>query len=189
VGGGALLAVGVYLLTTMDAATSAGRATLYMVVCGLGIGPAMPLYTLAIQNAVDVRKLGQATSASQFFRQIGGTAGAAAMGAVLALGLAGTLGSAAGSFGAEGALPVSPEVASPALRAAFAGALHPVFVMALALVVTGWAVTLLLPELPLKRHFDHYPGRGSTVGAEQGQPEGVEVDDGTGRFVPPPVAH
>ena len=87
-GGGALLFVGAYLLSTMSADVTYGRVTIYMVICGLGLGPSFPLYTLAIQNAVDVRKLGQATSASQFFRQIGGTVGAALMGTVLATGLA-----------------------------------------------------------------------------------------------------
>ena len=86
-GGGALLFVGAWLLSTMSADISYWRVTLYMVICGLGLGPSFPLYTLAIQNAVDIRKLGQATSASQFFRQIGGTVGAALMGTVLATGL------------------------------------------------------------------------------------------------------
>lgn len=35
-----------------------------------------------VQNADDVRLIGQATSASQFFRQTGATVGAALMGAV-----------------------------------------------------------------------------------------------------------
>lgn len=85
---GAVLAAGVYLLSTMNLETTFGTATLYMVVCGLGLGPGFPLYTLAIQNAVEVHRVGQATSASQFFRQIGGTFGAAIMGTVLASGLA-----------------------------------------------------------------------------------------------------
>ena len=55
-----------------------------MILAGLGVGPSMPLFTLAVQNAVDVRFIGQATSASQFFRQTGATVGAAIMGAVLA---------------------------------------------------------------------------------------------------------
>ena len=73
----------VVLLSRMDADTSYARVTLYMVLCGLGVGPSMPLFTLAVQNAVDVRMVGQATSASQFFRQIGATIGAAVMGTVL----------------------------------------------------------------------------------------------------------
>jgi EmrB/QacA subfamily drug resistance transporter len=83
--GGALLLVAVVLLARMDADVAYGRVLLYMVLCGLGFGPTLPLFTLAIQNAVDVRRLGQATSAAQFFRQIGGTVGTAIMGTVLAV--------------------------------------------------------------------------------------------------------
>ena len=88
--GGLLFLVAVILLARMDANVSYRQVTLYMVMCGLGAGPSMPLFTLAIQNAVDVRMVGQATSASQFFRQTGATVGAAVMGTVLAstLGLA-----------------------------------------------------------------------------------------------------
>lgn len=85
---GAVLLVGaVLLLTRMDAGVAYGWVTVIMVLAGLGMGPSMPLFTLAIQNAVDVRRLGQATSAAQFFRQIGGTVGAAVMGTVLATAL------------------------------------------------------------------------------------------------------
>jgi EmrB/QacA subfamily drug resistance transporter len=86
--GGVILAVGVFLLSRMTVNTSATTVTLYMIICGLGVGPSLPLYTLAIQNAIDQRKVGQATSASQFFRQIGGTIGAAVMGTILASSLA-----------------------------------------------------------------------------------------------------
>ncbi len=92
--GGVLLAIGVFLLSRMTVNTSATTVTLYMIICGLGVGPSLPLYTLAIQNAVDPRKVGQATSASQFFRQIGGTIGAAVMGTILASSLAATFSNA-----------------------------------------------------------------------------------------------
>jgi MFS family permease len=162
IGGGAVLCVGLLLLTTMGTSTSPGTATIYMIVCGLGIGPAMPLYTLAIQNDVDVRRLGQATSASQFFRQIGATAGAAAMGAVLALGLAPHLGG--GSHAAA--------------ASAFATALRPVFQMALTLGLLGAVASLFVPEIPLRRHFEPTAGRGSSLGAaEEEIPEGVADDE------------
>ncbi len=103
--GGVVLIVGTYLLSSMSVDTPYWQVTLYMVVCGLGLGPAMPLYTLAIQNAVDVRKIGQATSASQFFRQIGGTIGAALMGTVLATTLAGAF-STGTTTAATGSAPV-----------------------------------------------------------------------------------
>jgi len=58
-----------------------------MVSMGLGLGPGMPLFTLAVQNAVPQERLGTASSATQFFRQIGSTIGIALMGAVLAASL------------------------------------------------------------------------------------------------------
>ena len=93
VGGGVLVLAGMGALALMGADVAYGRVTLIMLITGLGMGPSMPLLTLAIQNAVDLRRLGQATSANQFFRQIGATVGAAVMGLVLAT----TLGA---SFGA-----------------------------------------------------------------------------------------
>ena len=82
--GGLMFAGGVLFLSRLDPSVSLLEVTLYTVLCGVGAGPSMPLFTLAIQNAVDVRMVGQATSASQFFRQIGATVGAAVMGTVLA---------------------------------------------------------------------------------------------------------
>ena len=87
--GGVTLFIGTLLLSRMSVDTPYWQVTLFMVICGLGIGPSLPLFTLAIQNAVDVRRIGQATSASQFFRQIGGAVGAAIFGTILVTTLTG----------------------------------------------------------------------------------------------------
>ncbi len=58
-----------------------------MVSMGLGLGPSMPLYTLAVQNSVEPARMGTASSATQFFRQIGSTLGTALLGAILAASL------------------------------------------------------------------------------------------------------
>jgi EmrB/QacA subfamily drug resistance transporter len=58
-----------------------------MVVLGLGLGPSIPLYTLAIQTAVEPRDLGVATAAATFFRQIGSTIGVTVLGVVFATSL------------------------------------------------------------------------------------------------------
>jgi EmrB/QacA subfamily drug resistance transporter len=89
-GGAVVLIAGLWLLSTLTQDTPYGMLVLYMALCGLGLGPSMPLYTLAIQNAVDYARVGQATSASQFFRQIGAVIGMALMGTVFALTLAQT---------------------------------------------------------------------------------------------------
>jgi EmrB/QacA subfamily drug resistance transporter len=81
--GGIIFLFSSLLLARMDSNTSYFAVMFYTVLCGIGVGPSLPLLTLAIQNAIDVRLIGQATSASQFFRQIGSTMGAAVMGTVL----------------------------------------------------------------------------------------------------------
>jgi hypothetical protein len=103
-GGLLILFVGVMLLSQMSADVGYWRVTAYMLICGVGVGPTLPLYTLAIQNAVDVRQLGQATSGAQFFRQLGGTVGAAIMGTVLVATLMSTISDVSGGD----PLPVSP---------------------------------------------------------------------------------
>ncbi len=54
-----------------------------MLGAGLGLGQLMQTLTLASQNAVGVRDMGVATSASTFFRQMGGTVGVAVIFSVL----------------------------------------------------------------------------------------------------------
>jgi EmrB/QacA subfamily drug resistance transporter len=54
-----------------------------MLGAGLGLGQLMQTLTLASQNSVGVRDMGVATSASTFFRQMGGTVGVAVIFSVL----------------------------------------------------------------------------------------------------------
>ncbi len=122
--GGVILAVGMFLLSRMTVNTAASTVTLYMIICGLGVGPSLPLYTLAIQNAIDPRRVGQATSASQFFRQIGGTIGAAVMGTILASSLSATFNNAqlpggANLGGEEGARSSGISEIGPQIKEAF----------------------------------------------------------------------
>ncbi|MBX7196774.1 MAG: MFS transporter, partial [Sandaracinaceae bacterium] len=60
------------------------EVTIKMIVLGVGLGPSIPLYTLAIQNSVEPREIGVATASATFFRQIGSTVGVTTLGAVFA---------------------------------------------------------------------------------------------------------
>ena len=55
-----------------------------MFVLGLGLGMVMQVLVLAVQNAVDYRDLGVATSGATLFRSIGGSLGTAVLGAIFA---------------------------------------------------------------------------------------------------------
>ncbi len=86
--GGALLPVGLWLLTDLNSESSTLDVMVRVPVVGLGIGPGLPVFTVAAQNAVPYRLLGVATSSLQFFRTIGGSIGVAILGSVLATRLA-----------------------------------------------------------------------------------------------------
>ncbi|PNY82605.1 MDR family MFS transporter [Deinococcus koreensis] len=79
--------LGFLLLSTLNADTPYWAVIARMVVLGLGIGPALPLYNLALQNAVQPWEIGVATSAGQFFQQFGSVIGTAVFGALLSSGL------------------------------------------------------------------------------------------------------
>ena len=75
--GSALLVVGLLLLSRVGADTPLWQTDLFMVVFGAGLGLNMQTIVLAMQNAVDPRDMGVATSSVTFFRQVGGTLGTA----------------------------------------------------------------------------------------------------------------
>jgi EmrB/QacA subfamily drug resistance transporter len=81
--GVAIMAFGMWLLSTMTVATTNGTAVRNMVITGFGLGTTMPLYTIAVQNAVPYKILGVATSTTAFFRSIGGSVGLAVFGSVM----------------------------------------------------------------------------------------------------------
>lgn len=83
--GSVMLLIGIYTLTTIDLNTTQFGLSWRMVLVGIGLGPSQSLFTLAIQNAVPRSQLGVATSASQFFRQIGSTIGLAVFGTLLTI--------------------------------------------------------------------------------------------------------
>lgn len=83
VGSPVVLLLGVFLLTHIGVDTTRADLGWRMFIVGLGLGPAMSLFNIAIQNAVPVQQMGIATSGAQFYRQIGSTIGAALFGTLL----------------------------------------------------------------------------------------------------------
>ncbi len=75
--GAALLVAALFAFHYVDADTPLWRAMIVMVFFGVGLGFNFQPLTLAIQNAVNPRDIGVATSSATFTRQIGGTLGTA----------------------------------------------------------------------------------------------------------------
>ena len=70
IAGGAVMTLGLYLMSTMDRDTGTGWESLYMFVLGAGIGLSMQVLTIAVQNTVPYADLGTATSGVTFFRTL-----------------------------------------------------------------------------------------------------------------------
>ena len=154
--GTAVTAVGMGLLAQLNVHSSVLDAALYMLVLGLGLGMVMQVLVLAVQNAVDYRNMGVATSGSLLFRQIGGSVGIAIFGAIFANHLSSHLASQLPA-GAERPKNVSPQVVRhlpPALHRAYvravAESLHPVFVVAAVVAIFAFLLTWILREVPLR---------------------------------------
>jgi EmrB/QacA subfamily drug resistance transporter len=77
------MAGGFFLFTFATADKPVWFLMIGMLLVGLGLGQLMQTLTLASQNSVGPRDIGVATSASTFFRQIGGTVGTAVIFSVI----------------------------------------------------------------------------------------------------------
>ncbi|MCE5284430.1 MAG: MFS transporter [Pelosinus sp.] len=75
-----LMAAAFYLMSTMTVHTTQLTAIFYIITLGIGMGIIMPMLTIAVQSAFGAERRGVATSATQFFRSIGGTLGMTLLG-------------------------------------------------------------------------------------------------------------
>lgn len=79
-------------LLTLTPESSYLQEAIIIVFVGAGIGAAMPLMNIAVQNEFSQRELGAATSSSQLFRGLGSTIGTAIFAGLLTLGITNALG-------------------------------------------------------------------------------------------------
>uniref|UniRef100_A0AAU2UZB9 MFS transporter n=1 Tax=Streptomyces sp. NBC_00003 TaxID=2903608 RepID=A0AAU2UZB9_9ACTN len=155
--GGAVSAVGMWLLSKLGTDTPRLDYSIWMAVLGAGIGLVMPVLVLAVQNAVDPADLGTATSANNYFRQIGGSVGAAVFGTLftnrLADALTERLPAGAHLPDPESITPQLVHAMPPALRdgyiRAYADAMPRIFLYLVPVLVLGFVLAFLLKEKPL----------------------------------------
>ena len=170
--GTTIVTISLLLISRMTAATTTLTASLYMLLLGLGLGFVMQVLIIAVQNAVDYRELGVATSNAILFRFIGGSLGTALLGAILATQLhANVQRLMPGTAALDSISPQALAGLSPALRAAYTEAfvvsLSTVFLVAAAIAFFGLLVALLLPERQLRETIA--AAAESDIGGEIGQ--------------------
>ena len=143
--GPVVLGIGELLLWRMDVHTTNGEAARNMLIAGIGLGMMMQIFVLSIQNSVGRREMGSATALSQFSRSIGATLGVTLMGVIV-----------------NQRLPVGANLEGatihrlpPAGREALANALHPAFLLAVALCAAVFVISLLwVREVPLREGLE-----------------------------------
>lgn len=159
-----VMAAGLFLLSRMGPESGVWLESLYMVVLGLGIGLAMQVLTIAVQNTVDYADLGTATSGVTFFRTLGSAFGTAVFGTIyanalkpnLADGVAravaagGDPATLAGASQSPQALHALPPAQTEPLAQAYAQTLHTVFLWTVPVVLIGFVVALFLKEVQLR---------------------------------------
>jgi EmrB/QacA subfamily drug resistance transporter len=151
--------VALLLLSQIGVTTPYWQTALMIYLFGAGLGFSMQIVVTIVQNAVDRRHMGTATSSVAFFRSMGGTFGAAVFGAVLSSRLAAHLADS-GLGGAQspasidtnnvGRIARLPEPIHSIVLRAFASSLDDVFLWAVPTILVALAVSLFIKELPLK---------------------------------------
>ena len=175
IAGTAVMSAGMVLLTRLNVHTTSLDTSLYMIVLGLGLGMVMQVLVIAVQNAVDYKHIGVATSGSILFRQVGGSVGIAIFGAIFANRLHANLAKALPGIRVPSSpTPTIVKHLPPEVHAkyvgAFSAALHPVFLTAAGLSILSFVFTWFLREVPLRKTtgrdlVDELAGSGSTESA------------------------
>ena len=178
--GGVTVIVALYLLSVLNVDSSYWQAGLSFYLFGAGLGFSMQIIVTIVQNAVDKRHMGTATSSVAFFRSMGGTFGAAVFGAILSSRLATHL---AEQLHGQAAAPVGggdvtgnvqkiqqlPEPIHGIVLQAFADSLHDVFVWAIPVVFVALAVSFFIHEVPLKAR------QASPADGAEAEPEEIAI--------------
>ncbi|MEV5169884.1 MFS transporter [Streptomyces flaveolus] len=160
--GGAVATVGMWLLSRLETDTPRLHYSVWMAVLGAGIGLVMPVLVLAVQNSVRPADLGTATSANNYFRQIGGSVGAAVFGTLFADRLTSSLReelpprAGTGLPAADSITPQLVHALPPALRdayiRAYADAMPRIFLYLVPVLALGLLIAFFLKEKPLVSH-------------------------------------
>ncbi|MGH3098175.1 MAG: MFS transporter [Streptosporangiales bacterium] len=174
--GAGIASVGMYLLSLLDASTTRGESSLYMVVLGLGLGFIMPTLILTTQNSVAKRDMATATANVNFFRQIGAAFGVALIGSLFTSRLTDQLAQnlppgASQAMGGDGKAQglttqivdkLPPDIAH-AVVVSYADALTPLYKYLAPLLLVAFIVAWFLPEKRLATVL----GRGGGDDSEQ----------------------
>ncbi|MFI7297535.1 MFS transporter [Streptomyces sp. NPDC050121] len=164
VSGGVLITAGLGLLGTIRYDTDYWKTAIFMALLGLGVGMMMQNLVLSTQNQVDPSDLGSASSTVTFFRSLGGAMGVSALGAVMAnritdyakdgiADLGPKYASLASGSSSSDSIPDMDKLPAPlrtVMESAYGHGIADVFLIASALALLAFLITLFIKEVPLR---------------------------------------
>ncbi|MYW19271.1 DHA2 family efflux MFS transporter permease subunit [Streptomyces sp. SID2955] len=158
--GGALMIVGLYLLSLMDTETTRLTSGVYMAVVGAGMGCLMQITMLVAQNSVQMKDMGVASSSTTLFRTLGSSFGVAIMGALFNHRVQDVMAERAGALGKNvtqqsaqldaASLAKLPAAAREAYQHAVSAGTHSAFLLGACIAVVVLIAALFVKEVPLK---------------------------------------
>ena len=188
IAGTALMALGILAMTRLQIDTPYWQLSIYAIMVGAGLGLSMQTIVIALQNSVDFRDMGVATSSNTFFRSLGSVFGTAIFGTILTNRLAhyltlnftelaaknpGAVASfdpkkLAGIQNNTSVLQTLPPVIKTTALNAFVDSFHVVFFVAAPVVAVGFVFALFLRETPLRTNADYASARNEAAGEALG---------------------
>ncbi|WP_062460547.1 MDR family MFS transporter [Demequina soli] len=185
--GSGIIAVGMFLLSTMSWTQPIWVTCAYLAVFGLGLGMQMQTLVLIVQNTFPLTMVGTATAANNYFRQIGASLGAAVVGSIFTSNLVDLLtermpaGAAAGG-GANSLTPEAvqelPQQLQDVIVSAYNDALTPVFLYIVPLALLALGLLALVKEVPLRTTLDRGAGAPTPEPADGPVAVGAAADAG-----------
>ncbi|RDI43261.1 MDR family MFS transporter [Nocardia mexicana] len=179
--GALIMAGGMLWMTTLNAHTSVWVVSAMLMVIGAGLGLIMQIIVLVVQNAVAPDQIGTATSANNYFREMGGAIGVAIFGSIFTHRLTDGLTDVFTEHGPEavqaglqpGALVPSvvknlPDGLHDAIVGAYSDALVPGFWYLIPGAALAFLLALFIPHLTLSDEAGMV-ARGEAVLEEDGQ--------------------
>jgi len=186
--GTAIMTVGILAMVTLDTNTPFWRLSIYAIMVGAGLGLSMQTIVIALQNSVEFKDMGVATSSNTFFRSLGSVFGTAIFGSILTNRLAHYLTENLATLKATN--PTAMTMAdseivrgisentsliaklSPAVQTtvldAFVSSFHIVFLAAAPVTALGFICALFLRETPLRTSQDYAAARQDSAGEALG---------------------
>jgi EmrB/QacA subfamily drug resistance transporter len=186
--GTVVMTIGILLMSTLSTTTPFWQLSIFSILVGAGLGLSMQTIVIALQNSVDYKDMGVATSSNTFFRSLGSVFGTAIFGTILTNRLAFYLEdnfnklaisnpSAVQGFdpaALEGiqnntaVLQTLPtEIQASALES-FVNSFHVVFIVAAPITALGFLLALFLRETPLRTNKDYAAAREGAAGESLG---------------------